>query len=51
MNSNTKRMLIDATHQQEEIRVATVLGQRLDDLDIEHPNKDQKKIKYIPSCN
>lgn len=36
-------MLIDATHQQEEIRVATVLGQRLEDLDIEHPNRDQKK--------
>ncbi len=40
--STTKKMLINATHP-EEIRVAITLGQRLEDLDIEHPNKDQKK--------
>lgn len=43
MNSSVKKMLIDATHQNEEIRVATTIGNRLEDLDIEHPNKDQKK--------
>jgi len=37
-----KRMLINAT-QPEEIRVAIVDGQRLDDLDIEHQAREQKK--------
>ena len=37
-----KRMLINAT-QQEELRVALVDGQRLYDLDIEVPGKEQKK--------
>lgn len=37
-----KRMLINAT-QPEEIRVATVDGNRLEDLDIEIPSKNQKK--------
>ncbi len=37
-----KRMLINATHS-EEIRVATVSGNRLDDIDIEQPNREQKK--------
>lgn len=36
------RMLINAT-QQEELRVALVAGQRLYDLDIERPGKEQKK--------
>ena len=37
-----KRILINAT-QPEEIRVAMVDGQRLYDLDIEHPFRAQKK--------
>lgn len=37
-----KRMLINAT-QPEELRVATVDGQRLDNLDIEHNTREQKK--------
>jgi len=37
-----KRMLINAT-QQEELRVAIVDGQRLYDLDIEVPSREQKK--------
>ena len=37
-----KRMLINAT-QPEEVRVAVVDGQRLDDLDIESPGREQKK--------
>lgn len=37
-----KRMLINAT-QPEELRVAIVDGQRLDDLDIDHSTKEQKK--------
>ncbi len=37
-----KRMLINAT-QQEELRVALVDGQRLYDLDIETPSREQKK--------
>ncbi|MFT7126466.1 MAG: ribonuclease E, partial [Pseudoalteromonas tetraodonis] len=37
-----KRMLVNAT-QPEELRVALVDGQRLYDLDIEHPSRAQKK--------
>ena len=37
-----KRMLINAT-QQEELRVALVDGQKLYDLDIETPSREQKK--------
>ncbi|MCL7744292.1 ribonuclease E [Guyparkeria hydrothermalis] len=37
-----KRMLINATHS-EEIRVALVDGQRLYDIDIETPSREQKK--------
>ena len=37
-----KRMLINAT-QQEELRVALVDGQKLFDLDIETPSREQKK--------
>ena len=37
-----KRMLINAT-QPEEVRVAVVDGQRLQDLDIESPGREQKK--------
>ncbi len=37
-----KRMLINAT-QQEELRVAMVDGQKLYDLDIETPSREQKK--------
>ena len=37
-----KRMLINAT-QAEEVRVAVVDGQRLQDLDIESPGREQKK--------
>ncbi len=37
-----KRMLINAT-QQEELRVAIIDGQKLFNLDIEHPGKEQKK--------
>ena len=37
-----KRMLINAT-QQEELRVAMVDGQKLYDLDIEVPGREQKK--------
>ncbi|MCZ6498604.1 MAG: hypothetical protein O6765_07765, partial [Gammaproteobacteria bacterium] len=37
-----KRMLVNAT-QQEELRVAIVDGQRLYDLDIEVPSREQKK--------
>ena len=35
-------MLINATHE-EELRVAIVDGQRLNDLDIEHKEREQKK--------
>ncbi|MFT5664651.1 MAG: ribonuclease E, partial [Gammaproteobacteria bacterium] len=41
-NSNMKRILINAT-QTEELRVAMVNGQRLYDLDIEVPSREQKK--------
>ncbi|MCH8896313.1 MAG: S1 RNA-binding domain-containing protein, partial [Proteobacteria bacterium] len=37
-----KRMLINAT-QQEELRMAMVDGQKLYDLDIEVPSREQKK--------
>ncbi|MEM9601919.1 MAG: Rne/Rng family ribonuclease [Pseudomonadota bacterium] len=37
-----KRMLINATHG-EELRVAVVDGQRLEDLDIEHGDREQQK--------
>jgi ribonuclease E len=37
-----KRMLVNAT-QQEELRVAMVDGQKLEDLDIESPGREQKK--------
>ncbi len=37
-----KRMLINATHG-EELRVAIVDGQRLEDLDIEHGSREQQK--------
>ena len=37
-----KRMLVNAT-QQEELRVAIVDGQKLFDLDIELPSREQKK--------
>lgn len=37
-----RRILINCTHS-EELRVATVSGQRLDDIDIEYINKEQKK--------
>jgi ribonuclease E len=37
-----KRMLINASHT-EEVRVAMVDGQRLDDLDIENRTREQKK--------
>ena len=37
-----KRMLINAT-QREELRVALVDGQKLYDLDIETPSREQKK--------
>ena len=37
-----KRMLVNAT-QQEELRVAIVDGQRLYDLDIEVPSREQRK--------
>jgi ribonuclease E len=39
---NMKRMLINAT-QQEELRVAMVDGQKLYDVDIETPSREQKK--------
>jgi ribonuclease E len=42
MSRAIKRMLINASHP-EEIRVAIVNGQRLEDLDVEHPSKEQKK--------
>lgn len=42
MSRAIKRMLINASHP-EEIRVAIVSGQRLDDLNVEHPSKEQKK--------
>ncbi len=38
-----KRMLINATHHNEEMRVALVDGQRLYDLDIELAGREQKK--------
>ena len=38
-----RRMLINATHQNEEMRVAMVDGQRLYDLDIELAGREQKK--------
>ncbi|MRX26936.1 ribonuclease E [Kangiella sp. HZ709] len=38
-----KRMLINATHHNEEMRVALVDGQRLFDLDIELAGREQKK--------
>ena len=37
-----KRMLVNAT-QEEELRVALVDGQRIYDLDIEIPSREQKK--------
>ena len=37
-----KRMLVNAT-QEEELRVALVDGQRIYDLDVEIPSKEQKK--------
>ena len=37
-----KRMLINAT-QPEELRVAIVDGQRLENLDLEHNTREQKK--------
>ncbi|MDY6946475.1 MAG: Rne/Rng family ribonuclease [Pseudomonadota bacterium] len=37
-----KRMLVNAT-QEEELRVALVDGQRIYDLDVEHPSREQKK--------
>ena len=37
-----KRILINATHE-EELRVAMVDGQRLFDLDIDTPSREQKK--------
>jgi len=39
-DTNTKRMLINATHS-DELRVAIIQGSRLIDLDIEHPGQDQ----------
>jgi ribonuclease E len=41
-NDTMKRMLINAT-QPEELRVATVDGQKLHDLDVESPGQEQKK--------
>jgi ribonuclease E len=41
-NNNMKRILINAT-QQEELRVAIVDGQKLYNLDIEVPSREQKK--------
>ncbi len=43
-----KRMLINAT-QQEELRVAIVDGQKLYDLDIETPSREQKKSNIYKS--
>jgi len=37
-----KRMLVNAT-QEEELRVALVDGQRIYDLDVEIPSREQKK--------
>ena len=37
-----KRMLVNAT-QEEELRVALVDGQRIYDLDVELPSREQKK--------
>jgi ribonuclease E len=37
-----KRMLVNAT-QEEELRVALVDGQRIYDLDVEVPSREQKK--------
>jgi ribonuclease E len=39
----TKRMLINATHGAEEVRVAIVNDRCLENIDIEHPNREQKK--------
>lgn len=44
-----KRMLINAT-QQEELRVALVDGQKLFDLDIETPSREQKKSNVYKGC-
>jgi ribonuclease E len=41
-----KRILINAVHQ-EELRVAMVDGQRLFDLDIDTPAREQKKRQYL----
>lgn len=40
-----KRILINATHE-EELRVAMVDGQRLFDLDIDTPSREQKKVIF-----
>ena len=53
-----KRMLINAT-QQEELRVALVDGQKLYDLSLEIPSKEQKKaiimvthdIRMVEKCD
>ena len=46
-----KRILINGT-QQEELRVASVTGQKLYDLDIENRSRNQSKGNiYISSCN
>src|SRR6201996_379904 len=42
LRPNMKRMLVNAT-QQEELRVALVDGQKLYDLSIEIPSREQKK--------
>src|ERR1700744_613040 len=42
LGPNMKRMLVNAT-QQEELRVALVDGQKLYDLSIELPSREQKK--------
>ncbi len=44
-----KRMLINAT-QQEELRIALVDGQKLYDLDIETPSREQKKSNIYKGC-
>ena len=41
-----KRILINATHD-EELRVAMIDGQRLFDLDIAVPSREQKKRQYL----
>lgn len=42
MTETIKRILINA-NQPEEVRVATVSGNRLEDIDIEYPSQEQKK--------